>query len=324
MRSCARASLLPLCASAIAVCGALTAAEPAAAQTINGQVVNPTQLDGRLVYSSLDAADGTWSLRQRFAEGSTAPLPVAPFAQAPDADWGTLRDGTPRLVYSRAGRLFVYDPVARTETAAAGTHDSGREELQPTLWNGTLGFWRRDRNAATDGEYRLFSLGTDRPSRVVKRLSATQSVLGADLNGRGLAVTALTQRSDTREVSVQVKHYNQGFRTVLTASSGMLSSVFLGEPSWRGDYVHWAFARRLDAPRRQIGRAHITQRGTRISTATPSRPADARADILGVAADNLDRASPFWINTYSPDEENEARQPDSSLYPVSVRSVTFR
>ncbi len=313
---------------AFAISAALTAAASVQAQTISGPVLNPSQLDGRLVYASLDRTTGSWSLQQRRADGVTAPLPVAGFAQAPDADWGTLRDGTQVLVYSRddsrgRSRLFLYDPAAQQEAVIAGSHDDGREELQPTLWNGTLGFWRRDRDAVDDGEYRLFTLGSDRPSRTVKRLRAGQSVLGADLNGRGLALTALWRRVGFREVSVQVKHYNQGFRTVLTAASGELSSVFLGEPSWRGNHVYWAFARRADAPRRQIGRAYITQRATEISTATPPRPSDARADILGVAADNSDPASPFWVNTFTAGEENEDQQSDASLYPLAVGAVRF-
>lgn len=324
-RSRSRAVLV-LIAVATATLGA---AGPAAAQTIGGQVVNANLLDGRLVYAALSANDGSWSLQQRFAEGTTAPLPIAPFTRAPDADWGTLRDGKPMLVYSRDddrgdSRIFVYDPVTQVEAAVSGTGDRAREELQPTLWNGTLGFWRRARSAASGGEYRLFSLGTDRPSRTVKRVRFAQSVLGADLNGRGLALSLLREGAERREVSVQVKHYNQGFRTVTTASSGQLSAVHIGEPSWRGNHVLWAFARRLDAPRRQIGRAYITQRRTEIAKAMPTRPADAHRDILGIAADNLDPASPIWINTFTPEEEDGSRQPGSSLYPRSVKSLSFR
>lgn len=293
--------------------------------TLTGRILNPTQLDGLLVYAQREPSGG-WRLIQRMPDGSSIRLPIRDFAQVPDADWGTTREGKLNLVYSRESArrssLYAYDPDTGVETRLRESHDPAREEVQPTLWRGVLGFWRRARDKFADGEYRLLTLHADRPSRAVKRLRSTQSVTGADLSSRGLALTTHLQGIDSRQVTVQLKPSNRNFRLAFQASSGMLSQVYLGEPHWRADAVYWAYSRRSDSPRRQVGRARLNGSRIELSTAVPARPADARDSILNLAVDNLDMSMPIWINTFSAGFEDDPSQ-EFTLYPLPLGSLNF-
>lgn len=314
MRRVASLAVLPL---------ALAAAPPAGAQQLDGAIARVSAADGVVLYSQRSQA-GPWALVLRGRGGAVARLPVAPSAQPLQADLGTDARGRLVAVYaSCAGgircRLRQIDLATNRDRYVPGSHAAGHDETAPTVWNGVVGFQRSPRGRA-GGAYRLLALRPGARSRAVKRLRGDQTVTGADLAARGLAIaTARDTDQDFREVSVQVKPTGRPFRTLHTAVSGAMSHVRVTTPSWRGNHVLWGFARLYDSPSRMLLRARIARSGTTYAAATAPTTLE-HGTIAGVAADAVSSEAPIWLLTEAAEGEDRTR---ASLAAHAVPSLTF-
>lgn len=313
-------SLTSTLSLALTAAVAAAGAAPAAADPITGPLARPSTADGVLVYSHQDP-DGLWSLRQRDRAGVLRALPVDRSREAFDVDMGLTTDNETVALYSRCAtlcRIYQLDVDSGEESLVPGVHAQGHSETMPTLHHGVLGFQRRLAGEQTGGSYRLISLRPDAGSRRVKALRSFQTITGADLSARGLALSTRRRTVGLTEVSVQVKPSNRPFRTLAAQASGELSRVMVSAPSWRGNDVYWGYARAGDAPSRQLLRARVTSGRIEIRQNSPApNPLGERGVLIsGVAADDVNSELPLWIATTLYDEENGDRT-GLDAYPIS-------
>ncbi len=309
MRTLRLTSALALVAAAVA-----SSATPAAADPITGPIAGPSIGDGVLVYSQRDA-EGLWSLHQRDRAGALRRLPVARSQNPFDVDMGQTADNETVAVYSRCAtvcRIYELALDSGQERLVPGVHARGHSETMPTLHHGVLGFQRH--RAGEDpgqfsgerGSYRLIALRPGARSRQVKTLRSGQTVTGADLSARGLALSTHRGEPGRTEVSVQAKPANRPFRTLQAAASGELSAVQVTPPSWRGNHVYWGYARAYDAPSLLLLRARVTAAGTDVRQTTAPNPlGESGAVISGVAADDVDSEQPLWIGATTLYDESD-------------------
>jgi len=310
---------------ALAAAVVTSAAAPAAAEPITGPIAGPSTADGVLVYSQRDA-DGLWSLHQRDRAGALSRLPVARADQPFDVDMGLTADNEVVALYSRCAtvcRIYELAVDSGQERLVPGVHARGHSETMPTLHHGVLGF-QRHRAGETPGEfsgesgsYRLIALRPGARSRQVKALRSEQTVTGADLSARGLALSTYRGEPGRIEVSVQAKPANRPFRTLQVAASGELSEVQVTPPSWRGNDVYWGYARAYDVPSRLLLRARVTAAGTDVrQTNAPNPLGESGVVISGVAADDVDSERPLWIGVTTLYDESDAERTGLDAYPV--------
>lgn len=319
-RIAALAALLALGATA----GPATAT--AQAQVLEGPVGGPTAAGGVLLFSRADPGTArTWRLHLRGRDGKVVRLPVAPSDDPFDADLGTTAGGRVVAVYSRcakACRIYLLDLATNSETRLRQAEQVQRDQTHPTLHRGVLGFQRRMRGATSGGTYRLLALRPGAHSRTVKRLRSGQSVTGADLSARGLAISTAQDTADERHrVSVQVKPTGRPFRTLQTAASGAMSYATTTAPSWRGNHLLWGYARVLDAPSRLLVRARITASGATFAATTAPSALQGGGILAGVAADDLSSGAPLWVLADSFDEMDVPL--DAALSAVPWEALRF-
>jgi len=311
---------LALAAAAVA-CGAA----PAAADPITGPIAGPSTADGVLVYSQQDA-DGLWSLHQRDRAGALRRLPVARSQNPFDVDMGRTADNEIVALYSRCAtvcRIYELAVDSGQERLVPGVHARGHSETMPTLHHGVLGFQRHRAGeipgefSGKSGSYRLIALRPGERSRQVKALRSEQTVTGADLSARGLALSTYRGEPGRLEVSVQVKPANRPFRTLQVGASGELSEVRVTPPSWRGNDVYWGYARAYDVPSRLLLRARVTAGGTDLRQTNAPNPLGERGALIsGVAADDVNSEQPLWIATTLYDEWDGDDRTGLDAYPV--------
>jgi len=304
---------------ALAAAVVTSGAAPAAAEPITGPIAGPSTADGVLVYSQRDA-DGLWSLHQRDRAGALSRLPVARADQPFDVDMGLTADNEVVALYSRcatACRIYELSVDSGRERLVPGVHAQGQSETMPTLHHGILGFQRQRAGASSGATYRLIALRPDARSRQVKALRPEQTVTGADLSARGLALSTYRGEPGRIEVSVQAKPANRPFRTLQVAASGELSEVQVTPPSWRGNDVYWGYARAYDVPSRLLLRARVTAAGTDVrQTNAPNPLGESGVVISGVAADDVDSERPLWIGVTTLYDESDAERTGLDAYPV--------
>lgn len=301
---------------AAAACAAIPLT-PAAAEPITGPIARPVALDGWIVYS-YQADDNVWQLRGRNRAGENVTFPVAPSPVPFDVDLGTDREGNIVAVYSRctpACRIVRLNVGSGGEQAIPGVHAAGSSETSPTLKGEVLGFQRRPAGRRSGGAYRLVTLGALRASRIVKRLRGDQTVTGADLTYRGLAISTVGTAGGSRAVSVQVKPSDSPWRTLQAVSSTSPSWVDVTAPAWRGNELLWGFTRRFGAATKLLVRARVTAAGVTYSTADAPVSRQGPATIAGVAVDANSTRSPLWILLEQPSEESPYITLDG--YPVA-------
>lgn len=306
-------------ATGLAAIAATSGAAPAAADPITGPIAGPSSADGVLVYSQLDP-DGRWSLHQRDRSGALRRLDVPRSGGPFDVDMSHTADNETVALYSRCTsvcRIYELSVDTGRERLVPGVHAPGHSETMPTLHHGVLGF-QRDRADESGGSYRLIARRGGARSRPVKALRADQTVTGADLSARGLALSTSrfepVSAGGTEEVSVQVKPSNRPFRTVFDSRSGE-AAVTITPPSWRADDVYWGFTRHYDPPvgdptSPKLLRARVTaDEIDRDETAAPDPLGEESTLVTGVAADDFDREQPLWIATtrYADEGEGEER-----------------
>jgi hypothetical protein len=203
-----------------AVAASIPLAAPAQADETIASVARPTPvsaLDGRVVWSDYDSAQGVYYLTERFG-GTTARLPVAPRTVPFDVDLGPEADGKTVATYSRCRReppprdprtgnaiagqqfqwsrargcdiyMFSFETGAEVRVRYASTR--GASEFLPSVWTDRIAFARvfeRRRGRAGRRAYLYVRpnglIGTNGPRGRSQRVPAGARARGRFCSGR--------------------------------------------------------------------------------------------------------------------------------------------
>jgi hypothetical protein len=273
---------------------------------------------GRLLWSTVDAATGRWSLVTR-AGGVTSTVPVPPRRVPFDADLGPGPDGGTVAVYSRCAQ----DPPVGSGFAptlynrgrgcdvylfdfAAGTERRPASEFFPTIWRGTLAFGRAyDAKPTLPYIYTRPVDGTAAstrqpggPRNVCVRNRATGRTscspgevnrpMSLELYGRRLAFAwTFAGNGEGLDTEIRLDTIGGGHSVVAHQNGGGLTQVQLGWPAFEAGSLYWSqtcFGDESGCPGRfGLRRYSITTRQVQRApapAATLSHDRDAGVDYL--------------------------------------------
>ena len=309
-----------LAAACLTAAGMLAA--PAVAQA---QAVPPAQIatldrptpiaafGGRLVWSVLDRASGTFSLVTRVG-GVTQPVPVPPRRVPFDIDLGPGAHGATVGVYSRCERepplgsgfaptlynrgrgcdLFLFDFATGAERRLTSASAPNASEFFPTIWRNTLAFGRTY-DSKPDLPY-IYTRPVNGSATSTRQPGGARNACRRAANGRTSCSPATVSRPMSLELwgrrlafawtfsglnegldtEVRLDTIGGGHTVIAHQNGGGLTQVQLGWPAFANGRIYWS-ASCFGDPSGCPGRFGL--RRMRISTRQIERAESAAATI---------------------------------------------